>query len=132
MESHPEVEEATLRLSYLYNQITGTFEKETSAVFMDHCYSRPWNWRPESNFLRPTKTLFITKPNLRRRLSTNPLAPLQDEEDNLDVEHVPSESPLIYDEDRAKHLMEECEKHAKLGRGEQQAENWEDSVLALR
>lgn len=99
---------------------------------MDHCYSRPWNWRPESNFLRPTKTLFVSKPNLKRRLSTNPLAPLQEEEDTLDVEYVPPENQLIYDEGRAKSLMEECEKHAKLGRGEQQSENWEEAVLALR
>lgn len=99
---------------------------------MDHCYSRPWNWRPESNFLRPTKTLFVSKPNTKRRLSTNPLAPLQDEEDSLDVEYVPPESPLIYDEGRAKQLMEECEKHAKLGRGEQQSDNWEEAVLAQR
>lgn len=127
-----EVEEATLRLSNLYNQITGTSAKEMSTVFMDHCYSRPWNWRPESNFLRPTKTLFVSKPNLRRRLSTNPLAPLQEDEDTLDVEYLPADKPLIYDEDRAKQLMEECEKHARLGRGEQQTDNWEEAVLALR
>lgn len=99
---------------------------------MDHCYSRPWNWRPESNFLRPTKTLFVTKANARRRLSTNPLAPLQDDEDSVDVEHLPPECPLIYDDGKAKQLMEECEKHAKLGRGENQADNWEDAILAHR
>lgn len=135
-ESEPlssEAEEATLKLSNLYNQITGTFKKEMSSVFMDHCYSRPWNWKPELNFLRPTKTLFVSKPNVKRRLSTNPLAPLQDEEDNLDVDYVPPDGQLIYDEGRAKHLMEESEKHARLGRGEQQqCENWEEAVLALR
>lgn len=127
-ESGPELEETTLKLNNLHNQVSGSFEKETCSVYIDHCYSRPWNWRPESNFLRPTKTLFVSKPSINKKKSTNPLAPLQDSENVLDVESVAPENPLIYDETRAKQLMEECEKHAKLSRGEQENENWEEAI----
>lgn len=127
-DSSPEIKEAAMKLNNLYNQISGGFEKETSSVLMDHCYARPWNWRPESDFLRPTKTLFVSKPSINKRKSTNPLAPLQDVDDVLDVETVPPDNPPIYDEGRAKQLMEECEKHANLSRGEQENENWEETI----
>jgi hypothetical protein len=26
---------------------------------MDHSYSKPWNWRPENTYAKPTKTLFV-------------------------------------------------------------------------
>lgn len=127
-ESSVEVEETTIKLNNLYNQISGSYQKETSSIFIDHCYSRPWNWRPESNFLRPTKTLFVTRPSVNKKKSINPLVPLQDSEGLLDVETITPENPPIYDEAKAKQLMEECEKHAKISKLDQENEDWDEGI----
>jgi len=34
-------------------------EQELNVVLMDHSYSKPWNWRPENSYAKPTKTLFV-------------------------------------------------------------------------
>lgn len=34
-------------------------ERELNVVLMDHSYSKPWNWRPENTYAKPTKTLFV-------------------------------------------------------------------------
>lgn len=122
------VEDATVKFSNYYNQMVDPVEKHTSAILMDHCYSRPWNWRPESNFLRPTKTLFLSKPNVSKRKSTNPLAPVQECEDVLDVESVLSDPPVIYDPLKAKFMMDECERHAGFARVDQGNEDWEETI----
>lgn len=121
------VEDATVKLNNYYSTVVESLD-ENSSIFMDHCYSRPWNWRPETNFLRPTKTLFINKPNINKKKSTNPLAPLQEVEDVLDVEALPSDPPLIYDPVKAKTLMDECERHAAFARVEQGNEDWEQTI----
>lgn len=123
------VEDAAVKLNKFYNQMAGSLEKDASTIFIDHCYSRPWNWRPESNFLRPTKTLFVSKPTSTKRKSVNPLAPLQNNDDILDVEADPYEPPPIYDEVKAKCLMEECERHAAFSRVEQGNEDWEETIV---
>nr|CAH7718441.1 unnamed protein product [Callosobruchus chinensis] len=95
------------------------------AVSSDHCYARPWNWRPEGNFLRPTKTLFIHKPSGKR--SSNPLAPVHDIDDIIDIE---SEGKIgaIYDANKAKSLMDECESYAFNARAEQEDDDWEEKI----
>lgn len=125
------VEDATVKLNNLYSKMAGSLEKNIPSIFMDHCYARPWNWRPESNFLRPTKTLLVSKPTLNKRKSTNPLAPLQDIEEVIDVEEEPSENPLIYDSVKAKFLMEECQRHATFSRVDQGNEDWEETISRL-
>ena len=95
---------------------------------MDHCYARPWNWRPESTFLRPTKTLFMPKQPPSKRKSTNPLAPVQDYEEVIDVVATSNEPSPIYDKTKAKNLMEECERHAALARVDDGGDDWVESV----
>ncbi|CAH2009974.1 unnamed protein product [Acanthoscelides obtectus] len=95
------------------------------AISSDHCYARPWNWRPEENFLRPTKTLFIHKAIGKR--SVNPLAPVQDVEDIVDVESE-GKAGTIYDLNKAKSLMDECEKYAFNARVDQDEDDWEDKI----
>jgi hypothetical protein len=71
---------------YAYtSHIVNPYDREHWWIPMDHCYARPWNWRPESTFLRPTKTLFMPKPPPTKKRSTNPLAPVQDCEEMIDV-----------------------------------------------
>lgn len=103
-------------------------DKATTTIFMDHCYSRPWNWRPESNFLKPTKTLFVPKPQAKKKKSTNPLAPVQDCSETIDIEAVPADNLPVYDTVKAKYLMEECERHAGLARVDDGNEDWEEQI----
>lgn len=122
------VEDTAVKFNNYYSQMAGLLEKDPSAIFIDHCYSRPWNWRPESSFLRPTKTLFIHKPNSKKK-PANPLAPLQKAEDILDVVSESYDPPPIYDEVKARAVMEECERHAAFSRVEQGNEDWEETIV---
>lgn len=102
--------------------------KHLNVIMMEHCYSRPHNWKPDSNFLRPTKTLFIPQKGYRRK-SINPLAPLQEIEDVIDVESVLPESPTIYDGQKANYLMDECDRHvASIRTNNSEDYDWEESV----
>lgn len=116
------------RFSYATHLIN-PYEREHWWIPMDHCYARPWNWRPECSFLRPTKTLFMAKPQLTRRRSINPLAPVQDVDDIIDVDTKPEDTVPIYDTVKAKHLMEECERHAAIVRVDDGDEDWEEHVV---
>lgn len=103
-------------------------EKELNNILMEHCYSRPHNRTLESRFLRPTKTLFIPQKTSRRK-STNPLAPIQDYEDIIDIETVPPDQPIIFDAVKAKYLMEECERHASFARSkDDDPVDWEEKI----
>lgn len=96
---------------------------------MDHCYSRPWNWRPETSYIRPTKTLFMSKGHSK----ANPTLTLQksiEGKDIVDVECVSPPPALIYDVDKAKTALQECEKYAYLARPES-VEDWEESVSKI-
>lgn len=99
----------------------------SNLIFVEHCYARPHNWKPETNFLRPTKTLFIQHQSNKRK-SVNPLAPIQDCEDIIDVISVPPEAPVIYEESKAKYLMDECDRYASCARVNEGDDNWEDTV----
>ncbi|XP_068909025.1 KAT8 regulatory NSL complex subunit 3 isoform X7 [Tenebrio molitor] len=114
---------------YAYtSHIVNPYDREHWWIPMDHCYARPWNWRPESTFLRPTKTLFMPKPPPTKKRSTNPLAPVQDCEEMIDVVTESEDPAPIYDKIKAKHLMDECERHAALARVDEGNEDWEETI----
>lgn len=115
---------------YTYpTQMINPYERENWIVSTDHCYARPWNWRPETSFLRPTKTLFISKPVSGRRKPTNPLAPIQDVEDVVDVETLPKLPLPIYDVNKVKNLMEECENYTTSTGINEIDGYWEDKIV---
>ncbi|XP_019768295.2 KAT8 regulatory NSL complex subunit 3 isoform X2 [Dendroctonus ponderosae] len=107
-------------------QITNPFERETWAISTDHCYARPWNWRPESSFLKPTKTLFVPKDNTTRPLFG--ITSVKNVDDCIDVEAVPELPTPIYDMQRATNLMDECEKHSILCRNSSDDYIWEEKI----
>lgn len=109
-------------------QMTNPYERENWIVSTDHCYARPWNWRPETSFLRPTKALFVSKPIGGRRKPTNPLAPIQDVDDVVDIETLPELPSPIYDISKVKNFMEECENYASSIRVDEVDECWEDKI----
>ncbi|XP_056642327.1 KAT8 regulatory NSL complex subunit 3 isoform X2 [Diorhabda sublineata] len=111
---------------YTYpTQLTNSFDRENWTVSTDHCYARPWNWRPEASFLKPTKTLFIPKLVPVKIKST----PNQDSE-FIDVEAEVEVPVPNYDVDKAKILMEECEKFAFSAKTDSE-EDWEEKVSKL-
>ncbi|KAJ8914987.1 hypothetical protein NQ315_002511 [Exocentrus adspersus] len=109
-------------------QLIHLYDRDDWTVSTDHCYARPWNWRPETSFLRPTKTLFIPKSACSRSKPINPLAPSQDVVDVIDIETVAKVPCPIYDIHKAKNLMEECEKYAASIRVNDIHEDWEENI----
>ncbi|KAL3279731.1 hypothetical protein HHI36_017240 [Cryptolaemus montrouzieri] len=102
--------------------------KENYSVSSDHCYARPWNWKPESSFLRPTKTLFIPKTFKKTKFPAH--SPSEDDNDeNIDIESVDNALAPIYDADKANQLMEECERHIKLFKTDEGNDYWEETIL---
>lgn len=102
--------------------------KEKSSVSIDHCYARPWNWKAESSFLRPTKTLFIPK-NPSKINFTGQVQQTQENEDLIDVESVDNQPTPIYDVIKANQLMDECENHVKLFKKDEGNPHWEEAIL---
>ncbi len=50
------------------------------------------------------------------------------EDIEVDVDSVPSQAPLHYDINKARNVMQECERHVNLVRMDEGAEDWEDKV----
>ncbi|XP_066151019.1 KAT8 regulatory NSL complex subunit 3-like isoform X3 [Euwallacea fornicatus] len=119
------------RAKYSYPiRFTNMFERENWTVCTDHCYARPWNWRPESSFLKPTKMLFGAK-----SLGAKPLFSItglsKSGDDFVDVDGLIDVEPPApaYDVEKARGLMVECEKHATLARHSIDDENWEEKIV---
>lgn len=97
-------------------------------VSVDHCYARPWNWRPDTSFLRPTKTLFFNKSVPGIRKSSNPLISLNISDEIIDVESEVETSNILYDIEKAKNMMEECYRYALTVRPDKTDEDWEEKI----
>ncbi|XP_011875794.1 PREDICTED: KAT8 regulatory NSL complex subunit 3 [Vollenhovia emeryi] len=113
------------KLTTYLHQLAGSREMDTDMIFKDHCYARPWNWRPENVYVKPIKRLFFSKntPSDKHR---------KDEE--VDVESVGGEpSPLPLDLTRFRHMMDEFERLANFARPEEEEEaeeedDWEEKI----
>jgi len=110
-------EDTGTRLSEYLHQLNGQVEGSLSVVELDHCYSKPWNWRPEHSHAKPVKTLFINRPQNTIN-STDKLDPVEESPDPVPV----------YDTKKAKILMEECQKHISLVRADPGEVDWESKV----
>lgn len=53
-------ENANNFITYLH-QIAGSYEVEVDIIMKDHCYARPWNWKPENIYVKPVKKIFFSK-----------------------------------------------------------------------
>lgn len=51
------------RLTTYLHQLAGCYEMEVDMITRDHCYARPWNWKPENIYVKPIKKLFFPKKN---------------------------------------------------------------------
>ncbi|XP_049820569.1 KAT8 regulatory NSL complex subunit 3 isoform X3 [Aethina tumida] len=101
------------------------YARENWQITNDHSYARPWNWRPETTFLRPTKTLFMPK----AQKMVNPLVNVDAVDEDVDVDSLNEDPPPTYDLDKAKNLMEECERVANVIKPEANDDvPWEDKI----
>jgi len=79
-----------------------------SLVHLDHSYSKPWNWRPESSLCQPTKTLFV--PRVSRAGAVETETEADDSDGLIDVVSEPSKPSPLYNVAKATKYMNECEK----------------------
>lgn len=103
-------------------------EQENYMITADHCYARPWNWRPEMSFFRPAKILFVNKPLLGIRKTSNPLVSLQSTNEIIDVESEAEIPTVQYDIEKAKFLMDECQRYALSAKPDGNDEDWEEKI----
>merc|ERR1719474_707405 len=114
------------------SRLCGT-ERLITLIHLDHCYTKPWNWKPESSLCQPTKTLFV--PRVSRNIG------LVDHDDSvdqfIDVVSEPVKPVPPYDPQQACKVMTECDRFINFARPslswseEKEADitGWEDKLV---
>ncbi|CAL7938463.1 unnamed protein product [Xylocopa violacea] len=114
------VDDNSSRLTTYLHQLAGCYETEVNVLVKDHCYARPWNWKPENVYVKPVKKLFFPKKNLSTEAVT------QEEEVNIEDDANELLVPPI-DFTRAKYQMDELQQLANFARPDEN-EDWEEKL----
>ena len=109
-------------------------ERQVGFAEADHCYSRPWNWRPDGVHTHPTKTIFVSQ--VARTTANNTINTdrnILEIEEPIEVEEVEESSiELPYDEQKSNKVMGECERFGEFANpdalSEDEMDDWEEHI----
>ncbi|XP_046388973.1 KAT8 regulatory NSL complex subunit 3 isoform X2 [Ischnura elegans] len=122
-------EEFRLRLKRYFHKLSkqGEGNDVYELIIEDHCYSKPWNSRPDRSFMNPVKTLFLPK-NPMVHASTPMVGEPSGSEDVIDVEGDDPQIVPPFDVAESDLLANECERHVDSVRADICTDDWEDRV----
>eukprot|EP00090_Calanus_glacialis_P009565 TRINITY_DN17950_c0_g1_i1.p1 TRINITY_DN17950_c0_g1~~TRINITY_DN17950_c0_g1_i1.p1 ORF type:complete len:1086 (-),score=407.11 TRINITY_DN17950_c0_g1_i1:129-3386(-) len=114
------------------SRLCGT-ERLISLIQLDHCYTKPWNWKPESSLCQPTKTLFVPRVSRNSGLGEHE----ESVDQYVDVVSEPVKPVPPYDPQQAGKVMTECDRFINFARpslvwGEEEEKDitgWEEKIV---
>ena len=106
----------------MFSQLSSYFSRgrEGDIVRADHSYSKPWATHPDASRSRPIRTLLVKVDDKAR----------SDEDVDVEACDKPDNTfSVVYDEKRARNVMDECETYSDLVNRKKLGDNWHELLV---